>query len=253
MIKFFRNIRKKLIEQSKFRNYFFYAIGEILLVVIGILIALQVGTWNEQRKLDKQQQLYLMRLLQDNKSDLETFESEITRLEKNNQTTAKFCELIKDTRINDSLLVNSASDFVIYGSLYPRFNPSLATFKDLSSTGNLSLIKDTGLRDSITSHYQKYELIKLEFQININWAVPIDAPLFIETDALKFETNNTAFLFPDESITEKAKSLRNNQDLYTRYAALHYWINRDCIAILKEMRDKTGAFINLLERHINSK
>jgi len=96
-------------------------------------------------------------------------------------------------------------------------------------------------------------LIKLEFQININWAVPIDAPLFIETDALKFETNNTAFLFPDESITEKAKSLRNNQDLYTRNAALHYWINRDCIAILKEMRDKTGAFINLLERHINSK
>ncbi|MEX0997369.1 MAG: hypothetical protein WDZ45_10005 [Flavobacteriaceae bacterium] len=39
MIKFFRQIRKKLIEQSKVRNYFFYAIGEIILVVIGILIA----------------------------------------------------------------------------------------------------------------------------------------------------------------------------------------------------------------------
>jgi hypothetical protein len=39
MIKFFRNIRKKLIAQNKVRNYFFYAIGEIILVVIGILIA----------------------------------------------------------------------------------------------------------------------------------------------------------------------------------------------------------------------
>lgn len=253
MIKFFRNIRKKLIEQSKVRSYFFYAIGEILLVVIGILIALQVGTWNEQRKLDKQEKIYLTRLLQDNKNDIQTFESEIERLERNNQTTAKFCNLIKDIGISDSLLVRSASDFVIYGSLYPRFNPSLATFQDLSSTGNLGIIKDTGLRDSITSHYQKYELTKLDFQINMNWAVPIDAPLFIETDALKFETQNTSFLFPDESITEKAKSLRKNQDLYTRNAALHYWINRDCIALLKKMKDETGEFINLLESNINSK
>ena len=253
MIKFFRKIRQNLLNEGKTSKYFKYAIGEILLVVIGILIALQVGTWNEQRKLEKQENIYLMRLLQDNKNDIQTFESEIERLERNNQTTAQFCELIKDTSVNDSLLVNSASDFVINGSLYPRFNPSLATFKDLSSTGNLGLIKDTGLRDSITSHYQKYELTKLEFQINMNWAIPIDAPLFIETDALKFETNNTSFLFPDESITEKAKSLRKNQDLYTRNAALHYWINRDCINILKEMRNKTGEFINLLENHINSR
>ncbi|MDT8416015.1 MAG: DUF6090 family protein [Flavobacteriaceae bacterium] len=50
MLKFFRTIRKKLIEQSKVRNYFLYAIGEILLVVIGILIALQINNWNEGRK-----------------------------------------------------------------------------------------------------------------------------------------------------------------------------------------------------------
>ncbi len=50
MLKFFRTIRKKLIEQNKVRNYIFYAIGEILLVVIGILIALQVNNWNEDRK-----------------------------------------------------------------------------------------------------------------------------------------------------------------------------------------------------------
>lgn len=62
MLKFFRTIRKKLIEQSKVRSpaspagrYFFYAIGEIILVVIGILIALQVNNWNEQRKLKAQE------------------------------------------------------------------------------------------------------------------------------------------------------------------------------------------------------
>lgn len=50
MLRFFRNIRQKLIEQENIRKYFFYAIGEIFLVVIGILIALQINNWNEHRK-----------------------------------------------------------------------------------------------------------------------------------------------------------------------------------------------------------
>ena len=50
MLKFFRSIRKKLIEEDNVRKYLLYAIGEILLVVIGILIALQINNWNEERK-----------------------------------------------------------------------------------------------------------------------------------------------------------------------------------------------------------
>ena len=50
MIKLFRNIRQKLIKEGKTANYLKYAIGEIVLVVIGILIALQINNWNENRK-----------------------------------------------------------------------------------------------------------------------------------------------------------------------------------------------------------
>lgn len=50
MIKLFRNIRKNLFDQGKTSKYFKYAIGEIFLVVIGILIALQINNWNENRK-----------------------------------------------------------------------------------------------------------------------------------------------------------------------------------------------------------
>lgn len=57
MIKFFRNIRQRLLANNKFNNnssptarYLLYAIGEIVLVVIGILIALQINNWNENRK-----------------------------------------------------------------------------------------------------------------------------------------------------------------------------------------------------------
>lgn len=50
MLKFFRTIRKKLIERENVRKYLLYAIGEILLVVIGILIALQINNWNDAKK-----------------------------------------------------------------------------------------------------------------------------------------------------------------------------------------------------------
>ena len=50
MIKFFRKIRQKLISENKISTYLIYAIGEIILVVIGIFIALQINNWNENRK-----------------------------------------------------------------------------------------------------------------------------------------------------------------------------------------------------------
>jgi len=75
MLKFFRTIRKKLIEQDNVRKYLLYAIGEILLVVIGILIALQVNNWNEQRKAENTSDITLHMLyaeLEEAKSQVES-------------------------------------------------------------------------------------------------------------------------------------------------------------------------------------
>jgi hypothetical protein len=69
MIKFFRHIRKQLVSENKTAKYFKYAIGEIILVVIGILIALQINNWNEGRKEIIKQRSVLSNLLQDLKSD----------------------------------------------------------------------------------------------------------------------------------------------------------------------------------------
>ena len=59
MIKIFRKIRQKLLTENKFSKYLLYAIGEIVLVVIGILIALSINNWNENRKeIESQKKLY---------------------------------------------------------------------------------------------------------------------------------------------------------------------------------------------------
>src|SRR5210317_1070834 len=62
MIKFFRKIRQNLLSEGKTGKYFKYAIGEIVLVVIGILIALQINNWNELRKDNFKEQVILKRL-----------------------------------------------------------------------------------------------------------------------------------------------------------------------------------------------
>lgn len=60
MLKFFRKIRHRLLSENKYSKYFKYAIGEIILVVIGILIALQINNWNEtKQKENKLQSIYL--------------------------------------------------------------------------------------------------------------------------------------------------------------------------------------------------
>ena len=72
MIKFFRKIRQRLLTKNKFSKYLIYAIGEIILVVVGILIALSINNWNEEIKESHIEQNYLRRLLVDLESDFKT-------------------------------------------------------------------------------------------------------------------------------------------------------------------------------------
>ena len=75
MIRFFRKIRQQLLTENKFSRYLLYAIGEILLVVLGILIALQIDNWNENKKIRITEQQYLLALKEEfsfNKGELES-------------------------------------------------------------------------------------------------------------------------------------------------------------------------------------
>ena len=76
MIKFFRHIRKSLLEQNKMGKYFKYAIGEIILVMIGILLALQVNNWNNNRIAQNEEKEVITKLHNDfleNKKNLNTY------------------------------------------------------------------------------------------------------------------------------------------------------------------------------------
>ncbi len=84
MLRFFRNIRQKLLENRNVRKYFWYALGEILLVVIGILIALQINNWNEERKEALIEIQFMNQLLDDARQDSSFFNSRLVVLTQNN-------------------------------------------------------------------------------------------------------------------------------------------------------------------------
>ena len=69
MIKFFRKIRQNLLTKNKNSEYLKYAVGEIILVVIGILIALSINNWNEERNNFQKQELLTKNIIEDLKLD----------------------------------------------------------------------------------------------------------------------------------------------------------------------------------------
>jgi len=81
MIKFFRKIRQKLLTENKFSKYLLYAIGEIILVVIGILIALQINNANENRKITETKKEYYRQILLDLDKEIDNINTRIIFLD----------------------------------------------------------------------------------------------------------------------------------------------------------------------------
>jgi len=180
MIKFFRNIRKSLLKEGKTTNYLKYAIGEIILVVIGILIALQINNWNEDRKLMRLEKSYYRSLLDDLKQDSLEFQSKKHNAERNikklnnilsyidnnyniEKATITNIEGWHDTTYKDTLaLVFSLSQagFVQFPQIYNN------TITDLRTTGNIKLLKNEALKNKILRYYNRQNLVD-------SWVTPL--------------------------------------------------------------------------------
>jgi len=148
MIKFFRKIRKNLLSEGKTGKYFKYAIGEIVLVVIGILIALQINNWNESIKLNAIKDNYLKRLLLDLETDEIYYNDVITRLESKLAGYNNYKKIYDEPDLNISKVITEITK-VDYIHIEIEFKTS--TIKTLISTGEIKLIPEI-LRNKLTSY-----------------------------------------------------------------------------------------------------
>lgn len=150
MLRFFRRIRKMLMEQKKITSYIFYALGEIVLVVIGILIALSVNNWNEERKNRIEEKAILTALNRDFTKNLEMFTSI-----KNTHIKAHESAKSIQTLINSPLGVTFFTDENV--NLYKAalehhsFNPYNGVVNSLINSGNYLLLRNDSLQNLIIS------------------------------------------------------------------------------------------------------
>ncbi|MDU8887225.1 DUF6090 family protein [Yeosuana sp. MJ-SS3] len=144
MIKFFRNIRKRLLAEGKTANYLKYAIGEIVLVVIGILIALQINNWNENRKVLLQEKQLLLNLQAEFKDNLQDLDSITLEVDKVIGSLEKVFDLFSPTHINQP--VDSLNIWLSKALNSPNWKPSEYLLNSLNNSGNITGFKNENLK-----------------------------------------------------------------------------------------------------------
>ena len=139
MLKFLRKVRKSMINSGQTQKYIVYAVGEIFLVMIGIILALQVNNWNEQRKQKRVTENYLTTLMYDLKDNLVQIETKDIRILERIEKVNNIKSIInsKDANI-DSLkfIAEKKLDFRIV--TYNAFNNN--TYQTLKNTGHLEFM-----------------------------------------------------------------------------------------------------------------
>lgn len=152
MIKFFRHIRQKLLSENKFSKYLIYALGEIILVVIGILIALWINNINEDNKSKEKERLALAEIV----SDLEYSINDLNKTKsEGTYNTLKSVEalktLIKVMEKNEPYRDSLGVYFGVALS-YDEADFKISGYNSLSSIG-MDLVKNPAIRSSIGEFY----------------------------------------------------------------------------------------------------
>ncbi|MEO0504903.1 MAG: DUF6090 family protein [Bacteroidota bacterium] len=216
MIQFFRRIRQKLLEENRFSKYLLYAIGEIILVVIGILIALSINNWNEKQKDLVKEQLILKQLFSEYQSNLKQLDEKILM---RNQALEACNNLLK--RIDNPTSAIDEDGF--YRTLWIIFrDPTFDPIKnDIVGSENLRLIQnDTLVRflSNWSSEVFQVQEMELEYQ---KFRTEILAPCYFRLGVARNVNNNLwkDGYTPTEALDKKSNSkftikpTRKNVDL----------------------------------------
>lgn len=137
MIRFIRKLRRNLLNENKFSKYLLYAVGEILLVVIGILIALQLDQNAEKKQEDITRHEYYIQLLEDLKKDRQFAIETIDRFEADEKAYNEYLELYSDPLLDPKKVYEQLMTLSIYSTTI-SFNSN--TIESLRSSGEIILI-----------------------------------------------------------------------------------------------------------------
>ena len=156
MLTFFRRIRKGLLGSGATKKYILYAFGEFILIVAGILMAMQINNWNEDQKRSNMGRLFTIQIWEDLQNDLTTLNLMVDTFKVQYDAAIAALEIVENGEVSHSELIqirqhiNSCASAVIAQRL-----PS--TWDELRSTGQLAIIHNDSLSNFLQSFYAYYD------------------------------------------------------------------------------------------------
>lgn len=160
MIKFFRIIRRRLLSQNKLGTYSLYAIGEIVLVVIGILIALGINNWNEGNKNLRIERVFLEDFRNDLKADIQTLREKIHANDLVlNDVDSILSTLSNTDELSESELTNFLNQHLSL-TTESYFVPEKSTIRQYEANSNGRLISSKELKDKLFRYYSANERVE---------------------------------------------------------------------------------------------
>ena len=246
MIKFYRKIRQKLLSENKFSKYLIYAAGEIVLVVIGILIALQINNWNNNRIATNQMTAYLRSLKHDLETDTTLFNSSIV----SNKEIINFKKYLKLSNF-ENVPTDSLEQLVVPFTALTE--PVKTTFFKLTNSG-ITQISDN---DSLSQKVYAYYTTKLDWLNEMTtfdelettkdydyWAREQDLYEFDYPEIPNFQNDIERInsILKLLSTTRARNNLKNDLDRKKRILEEYQWIKEEAskliIDIDKELKKK---------------
>ncbi len=254
MIPFFRKLRRDFARRGNSAKYLRYAIGEIALVVIGILIALQINNWNEERKNRSRERYVLEQLEKELQRDSTLLDRSIF-LTHSKMSNAKILrDAIEKHRYGMAL--DSVLRFSFFNGRLVLFDAYTPSFDEILTTGNLSILRSEELKEQMKKHKNNNEGIKTflydgsqklkddynrhlykYFESQIMTYLWENAPKnSISMDSLKnFRTNVHGFFDDPETIYHINNCIGVDRELYWHYTKR---VMPRIEALLLEIRDE---------------
>lgn len=212
MLRFFRKIRQRLIEDARFSKYLLYAIGEILLVVIGILIALQANNWNEQNKNAEEVHTALRALHNEIEINIAYLESRVDRIDAYLDRTETYIGILSTPEpeaVPDSVLLQLVSNVGPLSFIPLRRN----AFSNLMGSGAINRILDDSLKLELLSLERGYQVFNdKQTLLEVSWEQNLK-PYYINYHDLIGVDGDTLHKnpIPDRQFTVQRDAFINNR------------------------------------------
>jgi len=243
MVKLFNKIRNRALNENKLGKYLKYAIGEIILVMIGILLALQVNTWNNNRELKKEELKVMKSLHQEFSKNLKKFD-----VIYNSQLKRK--KAIENVMSTELQILSADSLVTLMNTINANwtFDPFQGIYNSVIGSGKIELISNNGLKNKLATiqdlikDYQEEEHQTREFSKQLLYPFELKIPL-------------KSYNFNKNDIVESAKVKDNYINAFSSFEFdglmrdLREWMQ----SIFDEgpiLREEMLSIINLLEEEI---